>query len=304
MDEARTWHYRSFYGLDPDSERDPRPLVLLHGNCQAESLRVLLDAADAPVRTVRMPPVHELIADDLPYLHKLLQRSEVVVSQPVRPGYRGLPLGTAEVMEAAAPSSRLVMIPVIRWAALHPFQVIVRSPTAGEPPIVPYHDLRTLTEAAGTKPAPEVSPRAVRAVRDISLRELRERQQRHATLAVDDLLLEEGLGACHVINHPGNGVLRGLARRILQEIGCDQPVPDPGRVLLDSVHAPVPAFVIEALGLQGDATTDWRVHQRRVDDAEIRQAHLAWYGRHPEVVAEGLRRHAEVAHVLLPPGLP
>ncbi|WP_269328347.1 WcbI family polysaccharide biosynthesis putative acetyltransferase [Kineosporia mesophila] len=292
-------HYGVFYGLDPLPDNDGRPLVLLHGNCQAESLRVLLGAPDSPVRTVRIPPAHELVHSDLPHLHRLIGSSDIIVSQPIRPAYRGLPLGTAEVIAMARPGCRLVMVPVIRYAALHPYQVIIRSAEAGEPPIVPYHDLRTLAEADGAGAVPPPPAAAVRAVRDISIRELRQRQQRHATIDVVDLLQEAGLDACHVINHPGNPVLRGVARKIFKKMNFHQAVPDPGRILLDSVHAPVAREVITALGLEGEETTGWRVHGQSVSDETIRTAHLDWYRRHPQVVRQGLQRHAETARLLL-----
>jgi hypothetical protein len=43
------------------------------------------------------------------------------------------------------PHATVVRWPVIRWAGLHPFQAIVRDPRdpSRDPPIVPYHDLRT-----------------------------------------------------------------------------------------------------------------------------------------------------------------
>lgn len=51
---GRRQHYAHFYGLAP-LPSDDRPLLVVHGNCQAESLRVLLDGAASPVRTVRVP---------------------------------------------------------------------------------------------------------------------------------------------------------------------------------------------------------------------------------------------------------
>ncbi|MDP9831081.1 WcbI family polysaccharide biosynthesis putative acetyltransferase [Kineosporia succinea] len=296
MREARRRHYGAFYGLAPAPGDDGRPLVLVHGNCQAESLRVLADSPGSPVRTVRMPPVHELTGDDLPCLEKLLGQADAVVSQPIRAGYRGLPLGTADVMAATAPGTRLVMVPVIRWAALHPFQVIVRSPQAGDPPVVPYHDLRTMGRATGAVPA--FSGGFVRAVRDISVRELVERQRRHGTIDVVDLLLDAGSRACQVINHPGNEVLRGTAHRMLEALGLPWDPRDPGRVLLDSVHAPLAGPTLEALGLDGEETTNWQVHGKTVPDTEIQQAHLEWYRRHPGLAEQGLQRHAEVARLL------
>ena len=59
-DQGRREHYGEFYGLRPLPD-DGRPLLLVHGNCQAEAMRVLL-AGVGEHRTVRVPPVHELEA--------------------------------------------------------------------------------------------------------------------------------------------------------------------------------------------------------------------------------------------------
>lgn len=291
---GRQQHYAHFHGLLP-LVRDDRPLVLVHGNCQAESTRVLLEGT-GQVRTVRVPPVHELEAGDLPRLQRILDEVDVLVSQPVRDGYRDLPLGTAELLARAPRRPRLVVVPVLRWAALHPFQVIVRSPGAGEPPVVPYHDLRTLTLAAGRPELPEVpSARAVRAVRDLSARELRARGERHGALPVDDLFDAAGDGATQTVNHPGNPVLRGVAERVLAALGLPGDVPDPGRTLLDSIHTPVLPEALDALGIPGAGRPDWRVHGVTTSDADVRAAHLRWYAEHPGVAEAGLDRHAEAA---------
>jgi hypothetical protein len=294
---GRRQHYAHFYGLLP-LPRDGRPLLVVHGNCQAESLRVLLDGDASPVRTVRVPPVHELTAEDLPHLERLLAEVDVLVSQPVRDGYRGLPLGTAEVLARAGRRPVPVVVSIVRWAALHPFQVIVRSP-AGDPPLVPYSDLRTLALAVGRTPLPGIpSPVAVRAVRELSVRELRAREERHGSLPVVDLLDAAGAGATHTVNHPGNAVLTGVARRVLDAIGSPAEPTDPGRTLLDSVHAPVLPAVLDALGLAGEAHDDWVVSGSRVPDATVREAQLRWYADHPGVAEAGLDRHAEAAAAL------
>ena len=80
---GRRLHYGEFYGLRPLPPDDGRPLVVVHGNCQAESLRVLLAGS---LRSVRVPPVHELERDDLPHLRRTLAHASVLLSQPVRPG--------------------------------------------------------------------------------------------------------------------------------------------------------------------------------------------------------------------------
>lgn len=329
--DPRRWHYGEFYGLRPVPAEDGRPLLVVHGNCQAESLRVLLAGPDGggdggagpdrdggpsgAFRTVRLPPVHELAAEDLPHLHRVLAAADVLVSQPVRDGYRDLPLGTAQLAAELGTASStvrggaarrrepvLVRFPVIRWAGLFPHQAIVRAPGAGDPPVVPYHDLRTLVRAAtGAAPRRAATPAQVRAVGAQSVAQLASRERAHDTVVVSDLLVPAGAGAAHTVNHPGNPVLRGLAGRVQERLGVGAEVADPGRTLLDSVHAPLDAAVLEAWGLAdgGAAARDhWLVRGEVVADEDVRRAQLAWYREHPGVVDAGLRRHAEALQLL------
>ena len=179
---GRRLHYGEFYGLRPLPPDDGRPLVVVHGNCQAESLRVLLAGS---MRSVRMPPVHELERSDLPHLRRTLAHASGLVSQPVRPDYRELPLGTAQVTAALPPGAQTVLFPVMRYAGLFPFQAIVRSPV-GDPPVAPF-------------------PGA----------------QLHQRLLGDRAVGRRtgGADAAHTVNHPGNTVLRGLAERVLARLG-------------------------------------------------------------------------------------
>lgn len=122
MDQGRRTHYRDFY--EPGA--DDGPVALVHGNCQAESLRVLLAGSPTfPYPLVRVPPVHELTADDLEPLSRLLPRTRLLLSQPVRDGYRDLQLGTSQLV----PGGRVLRWPVIRYSVLHPYSAIVRHPS-------------------------------------------------------------------------------------------------------------------------------------------------------------------------------
>src|ERR1700712_1681044 len=94
----RARHFGDFYGLRSAREEDSRPLWLVVGNCQAEALRLVLDGVhDRPSSTVRIPPVHELGHSDLGPLRDLLKRASALLCQPIRAGYRDLPVGTAEL---------------------------------------------------------------------------------------------------------------------------------------------------------------------------------------------------------------
>jgi hypothetical protein len=289
-DPGRARHYAQFYGLEPLPDGG-RPLLVVHGNCQAESLRQLIqDAPGSPWSSVRIPPVHELAPDEVPLLHRLLQRAEIVLTQPVNDDYHDLPLGTAQVRQAAA-RARTVVWPVIRYAGLHPWQIVHQHTEAGDPPLVPYHDARTVLRAAGGPllgPTSWVAP----AISSWSIGELRRREQAAGAVPVSDLVLAAGAAATRTINHPANPVLVGLARRLQEALGLPATAVDPGRRLLDAVEAPIEREVLDALGLEAsEAREGWRVAGEPVPHAAIVDAQLAWLVERPHVVADIVHRH-------------
>ena len=259
---------------------------------------MLLAPAPEP-RFVRMPPVHELTAADLPHLHGLLARCTMLVSQPVRDGYRDLPLGTAELAAHLPRGARLLRWPVIRYYGLHPYSAIVRHPSdmARVPPVVPYHDLRTLAAAAGRPPADGPGADAVRAVARLSVDELA-RRERGTDVGVSDLLCGLRAAAAHTLNHPGNPLLIALARRVQRALGLAVAAADPGRVLLGGIRAPLLPAVVAALELGVAPRAHWIVDGEPVGDDTVRAAQLAWYSTHPQWVAAGLDRHAERMELL------
>jgi hypothetical protein len=290
MDPARRAHYGDFYGAAIHE-----PVAVVWGNCQAESVRVLLDGSPTfPVRTVRVPPVHELEAEDLGPMGALLPHVVILVAQPVRDGYRGLPIGTGEVATRLAPDAVVARVPIVRYVGLHPYAAIVRHPSApaAVPPVVPYHDLRSLALAAGRPRGRLPGPATLRSVAAGSVAELA-RREGGTDLAVSDLLLPSGAGAAHTLNHPGNRILLGLARRVQGFLGLPDDAADPGRQLLGSIRAPVEAEVAEALGLDTPPTTAWTVEGAQVDPDEVHHAHVRWYREHPLWVQGGLDRHAQ-----------
>ncbi|MDQ2795666.1 MAG: WcbI family polysaccharide biosynthesis putative acetyltransferase, partial [Actinomycetota bacterium] len=244
-DLPRAHHYGEFYGLKPLPKGGP--FLVVHGNCQAEALRLLLqDAPEAPCVSVRVPAVHELTAEEVPLLQRLLSRASVVLTQPVTDGYHDLPLGAAQVAAVALDATAVVW-PVIRYAGLLPWQVVFNHPRAGDPPVVPYHDVRTMLRAA-REPEPRTGDAEFRAVSAWSLDELWARERRAGAVRVSDLVREAGPSATNTVNHPGNAVLVALARRLQGHLGWPVTAADPGFTLLDSVHAPVDPVVLEALG--------------------------------------------------------
>ena len=305
MVDGRTRHYGDFYGL-PGTDSATAPLMLVWGNCQAEAVRTLVSSPnDTPYQTVRVPPVHELESTDLPHVRRLLRRTAVLVSQPVRAGYRSLPIGTDDLRALLPADAQVIRWPVIRYAGLHPFQIIVRHPSAPSavPAGVPYHDLRTiLAVAQGRNESDpwdvEVADENLRAAADLSVSELVRREHRDTDVAISDALAPAGRNAAHTINHPGNVVLIEVARRILAAAGVVGEVSDPGRDLLGGVRAPLDARVLRALGLDGPPVPQWSVDGVEHDPDEVHRIHMRWYAEHPEFISAALTRHAERIRVL------
>ncbi|MEI3868254.1 WcbI family polysaccharide biosynthesis putative acetyltransferase [Microbacterium sp. CCNWLW134] len=286
---TRQQHYAEFFGLSPVPDR----YGVVVGNCQAESLRIVLDAPDR--RFLRVPPVHEMTADEAARLHEIITDAAYVVTQPIRPDYRGLPLGTRQL--AAATGGAVLTVPSVRFAGLQPFQAAIRVPGVDEdPPIVAYHDVRTLAEAGGIATRTALEPGDVRRVAQDSLGELRAREQ-HIDVPVSDLYgtgRNGDLTAEHArtVNHPGNAIWLPLGARVLEALGLDGPVHDPGRPLLASVRSPLIPEVVEAWSLTEPPRTHWLVEGRPVDDADVREAHRRWYAAHPAFVDAALTRLA------------
>ncbi|PPG31471.1 peptide ABC transporter ATPase [Pseudoclavibacter sp. RFBG4] len=296
---ARPAHLADFLASENTAAcADNRPIGLAIGNCQAESLRLALGD---DVRFVRTPPVHELEAADLPHLEAWLGRASFLVSQPVRDDYRGLPVGTRQLAAQLPSGARVALFPVIRFAGLYPFQAIIRPPsdTSLVPPLVPYHDLRILAEAAGVDALPEsASPVAVAAVAAESIAQLRTREEHHGTVAVSELFRHPTFAQARTINHPGNPIWLETASRVRDRLGLPEVAITLDREILSSIHAPREQSVIDAWGLEDVATESWTVDGQAIPTDRIRDAHLAWYREHPDAVAAGLARHGATMEAL------
>lgn len=296
--DPRTLHFGEFYAVTEATRSSDVAVVM--GNCQAESLRVMLHGAG--LHTVRIPAVHELVATDIPHLHRLLERTTLLVSQPVRDDYHELPLGLRQLEARLTGRHRTVVVPVIRFAGLYPTHAIIRPPSdlSLTPPIVAYHELRTLVEASG---GPRLLPdgltsRQIQAIAEDSIAELVRREAAFDTVRVSELFAAPAFELMRTLNHPGNAVFRQVAARVRQRAGLIEHDVDPGRPLLNAVHAPRERAVIEHFGLETEPDDDWIVDGLPVSADTVRQAHLGWYREHPDAVTAGLARHARALEIL------
>lgn len=275
------------------------PTLTVIGNCQAESLRKLL-MSTGRFESVRIPPVHELTAEDMPWFREMLQRTDVVVSQPIHDDYRGLPVGTAQTFAQVPAHVKKVVVPVLRFDGLMPYQAIIRDPedSSLNPPVVPYHDLRLLVAAAGkgNYPARIAGADALRRAAAMSVGQIRERERRHGAVVISDFL--ETNPVWHTVNHPNNETLLTLATGVLHHLGIpDTSVTPPDYEMLGELDAPVLAESADALGVEPTSIAGrdhWKTRtDGPIDHDRIMSEQLEFYRQRPRLVEHGLCRHAK-----------
>lgn len=271
-------------------------ILTVVGNCQAESLRTLLSTTGV-FESERIPPVHELTAADMGWFGELIARTDVLVTQPIRNDYRGLPVGTAQTLAQLPPGARHVVVPVLRFDGPTPYHAIIRDPadSALDPPVVPYHDLRILCAAARGLSSPVAhrpQPDAYRRAAAMSIDHIRTRENHYGAVAVSDYL--ETIPVWHTLNHPDNATMAYVAEQILRALGIRGEVTMPDYEMLGGLDAPIDPDAAAALGLTVAGRDQWTWREGGpVAWDEIVAAQLAHYRARPALVAHGLERHAE-----------
>ena len=272
------------------------PFLTVVGNCQAESLRRLISSA-GDLESTRIAPVHELEPEDMEWFADMLARTDILVTQPIRDDYRGLPVGTSQTLAQLPRGARHVIVPVLRYDGLMPYQAIIRDPadSSQDPPVIPYHDLRILAAAArgldepvSHRPAAEAYRRAA----DMSVEQLRSREQRHGSVVVSDYL--ETAPVWHTVNHPDNATLAVVASRAREALGLGGDIELPDYEMLGELDAPIDAHAASALGTSVSDRSTW-THRGsgEIPWDEIVAAQLAHFRARPALVQHGLERHAE-----------
>lgn len=285
--------------------RRARPLIAIWGNCQAEALRIML-AASPGIRerydTVRLPGVHEVGRQQLPAVRMMLRAVSILIVQPIKEGYRGLPISTNEMLEFC-PDARIIRFPSMYYTGLHPFLAYVHAtgPVGTKAPLTShYHDLRFIAAASGRSgtsratvfPSSGADPRALRTMADESLAELR-RRERDLDVRVADAIQGLGAESFWTVNHPSNAILRRASDQIHVALGIPPTTDVVANELLDVVTVPVHAEIREALGLPIAESAIWKINGRPHSDFEVAQAHLAFYRDQPDVLRVALEEHQD-----------
>ncbi|GAB6900434.1 WcbI family polysaccharide biosynthesis putative acetyltransferase [Kineosporia succinea] len=307
--------HRDLY-MPAQLRRDHRPIALVFGNCQAEALRRVLVTHPGfaeRYQLLRIPAVHEISAKELELIEARLPEVEVFIAQNVKPGYRGMALGTTELAQKLPSTARTLGYPVAYFEGPFPFHVYVnREGTAinASAPITEYHDLRHLYAASKGWNATTtlrkldelvLDPDWVRSNAERSLGELAKRES-ELTARLTPIIAEHPTTSFRTLNHPVNGLVTQVARQLLTQLGyadADR-VLDSRQFYLDHTSAPLEPQIVRALGGEPDADTrgEWITPEGTFSRSDVVTAHLAFYADEPGLVEIGVRKHAERLRVL------
>ncbi|GAB49898.1 WcbI family polysaccharide biosynthesis putative acetyltransferase [Mobilicoccus pelagius] len=285
-------------------DRRVLPLWVIYGGPQADSLRRLLNSdPHAPYIAVSSTSADALQAQNMPGFLRLLNHADAFICERLPRAYRGLPIGFEDLLPHLRPGIPVVTFPRITYSGLHPFQV-GRDPSAGlpDPPLVPYHDLRSVAAAAGTVPVEEArhtfpSAQVIREYAAWQLFRIRQEEGR-TDCAIAASVRSAGLEAVHTVDRPGNPLLLRIARNVLAALDAEDTVVDPTTMLLGQCRSPVDARIAEALGTPAPDTDSWTIHGRELTLEQIRDAQISWYRGHPDVVKAVIAAEAPRMHLL------
>lgn len=287
------------------AQRCPRPLAIVYGNCQAHPIRRILASSAAftdRYQLVEVPPVHLLSRRQALLVRDLMPHVGLFLTQEVRDNYRGLPLGSRQMISLMSGLGKVLKFPVAYYEGLHPFLVYINmGGELSEPaPLTGYHDLRILAAARQgmtveraltmlhghttfEEPLQELAKASVAAL-----------AEREATL---DISIADRIEHCGLsfftVNHPCTALLAEVAKQAVHALDLPSAVTTPTVEPLASTAAPVPADVLRALRISAPPIDEWTIDWRITSLRTIVQAHLDWYGSRPDVMETGFQRHAD-----------
>ena len=288
-------------------------VAVIYGNCQAEALLQVLKQRAAftqQYQLVSIPPVQSLQPRDLHRVSALVARADLLLTQPVRDDYRGLPIGSEQMRALLPEHSTVLRFPSMFFAGLHPYHAYVHATGVlgtALPLTESYHDLRHLAAAGwglGDDAALEWlhafvgDAGVIRALAEEGVQALAEREK-SLDVGISAALQTLAWNAFHTLNHPSNEILAHVATSVHGQVGLQSasgcPTPQySGPQILGFLRAPVEADVAASLRLTvPPGYSGWTSHGQAITADEVALAHLAWYRQHPEVVAAGLAEHRE-----------
>jgi 2-polyprenyl-3-methyl-5-hydroxy-6-metoxy-1,4-benzoquinol methylase len=234
-----------------------KKLFTVYGNCQAAALATEMLAHGAFADAYAYVPLAPCFSVPEPEIRAWTRdhegRLDLVVAQHLWPGWRenNPAWDVATVATSLRHGGQLLRYTDIYFRGVNP--LLVYPKTFARPPYCDYADLVSLTLASlGFKDAalcaalyrsPSLlQAHEIAAIRDLAELELARREVNVELRCASELAaLNRRMPSFHTFNHPGNGSLSVLARKVLAHLGvANEPVNWPAHELLGTVRFPLP----------------------------------------------------------------
>lgn len=276
-------------------------MAVVWGNCQAEPLAAFLTEplAAQGFRVIPVPPVYLINAQGLERAREVIARCALLITQPVRPGYRMPGTGWEELIDIAPKDVRVISYPVAYDSTEFPFQIVGHETTGlgSFAPLTAYHDIRHVVAAERGWEVEKIlewlpsaaDAAALCAVSEHSLAEMRRRE------ALLDIRVSASLGrpgAMFTVNHPTNSVLIHVAEGVLAALGAPQSLAIPAHEELEHTTTALERAVLDAHGWSPGLARGWIVGRKPLDLAEIVGRHVELLRSRPELGADARSRYA------------
>jgi hypothetical protein len=266
--------------------------VYLHGNCQMTAMASLLREL-MPEWTVDVTEVSLVHLDrDEQSVHSLVRRADVIITQPVSPGYRGVAwLGRDFVKAGARTGSALLTMPSIFFRG-HVPDWFYLGPASGRLVVqgLPYHNVVVADAVLRNCPTAQIVDHVTsvlafdrRFVEDQIARSLDELRAREAEECVDlrvsDLIADRHFDEpmMATFDHPGRALLARVANRALALLSEGRRVPEAGPGVLDDYVLPTTPAVSAWLGHRPAGSVNMVVAGRPIAVADYLAAAIAEY---------------------------
>ncbi len=236
--------------------------IYVHGNCQATAIAALLREALGREASVVAREVFSIdLEQGAAEIAHLVQNADVVVSQPIGEGYRGVEfLSTAWIAANIKIGARLLKVPIIYDRTHLPQCFPLAELYEGR---LAYHDAHALeyflrgasvdeflhdTERSDFLPPGFVLFEALHSLREILTRE----RDAEVDIQVSDSLADALVARQPMlsVNHPDRGLLVETTNRLLAKMGRPETVSVVGEPMLD--HFIMSPYLSTALGLGHD----------------------------------------------------
>ena len=244
-------------------------LIYMHGNCQARAIAQMV-APEFPEWDVHYYEVfNQKILDECESYKDLVSTADLVISQPIRPGYRDRhDLSLEWVRSHTKPGAPVVVFPSMYFGGQ-----LVGWTSLGIPGFeMEYHDIlliRLVSDGLSTDCIEELllseslySGAFLEQEVALAVAEISRREQADAVDVPFSPFLEQfglDMPLFHVVNHPCRPALAYMANEILAHVGYPKRIPALGEDHLQFPHIPCAPSVAQYFVKRNCLVAEWRV---------------------------------------------